>query len=63
MRPTIIPSAIILFAAAMIPEDLTTVADIVHILRMYGWSIFFGLPLIALIIAIIRKKKGVSKHA
>lgn len=63
MRPVIIPAAILLFAVTMIPQDLVSVADIVHLTRQYGWSIFFGLPLIALIVAVIRKKKGEQKSA
>lgn len=63
MRPVVIPLSVILFTASMIPEDFTTVADYVQTSRMFGWSIFFGLPLIALIAAVLRKKKGVSKNA
>ncbi|MCX7711451.1 MAG: endospore germination permease [Clostridia bacterium] len=62
LRPTILPWAIILFTVSMIPDDLTTIAGYVQILRQYGWTIFFGLPLITLTLAVIRKKKGTSQR-
>lgn len=58
MRPIIIPKAIILFTVSMIPQDLTSVSAYVHILREYGWIIFYCLPLAALITAMVRRKKG-----
>lgn len=63
IRPVIVPWAILIFTASMIPDDLTTVISYVNFIRQYGWIIFFGLPLTALIISIIRKKKGVVKSA
>lgn len=63
MRPVIVPSAVILFTVSMLPKDLTTVSEYVNYMRMYGWVLFFGIPLITLITAIFRKKKGASKNA
>ncbi|KNY26082.1 GerAB/ArcD/ProY family transporter [Pseudobacteroides cellulosolvens] len=63
MRPVIIPSAVILFSISMMPDDFIEVIGYVNILRQHSWTIFFGLPLITLIISIIRKKKGVQKNA
>lgn len=63
MRPLIVPSAIILFTVAMIPSDFITVTQYVHVLRQNGWIVFYGLPLVALIVATTRKKKGTGKSA
>jgi hypothetical protein len=63
MKPLVIPSAIILFSISMIPKDFIEVMSYTSIIRQYGWTIYFGLPLITLIIALIRKKKEVSKSA
>lgn len=60
MRPLIIPAAIILFALSMIPSNLMNLMSFITILRQYGWIIFFALPFAALIMDIIRKKKGVK---
>lgn len=64
MRPTIFPLAIILFTIAMMPSDITTVAKgYIHKSREYGWIILYIPPLIALIIAIIRKKEVKQQNA
>ena len=64
IRPVIVPVAITAFTIAMIPRDFITVTSgYVHYTREYGWTVFFVPPLIALITAIIRKKKGVEKSA
>ncbi|MCX7920546.1 MAG: endospore germination permease [Clostridia bacterium] len=63
MRPVIVPFAIIFLTAGMIPQDLATVMGYSQIFRQHGWTIFFGLPSLSLIIAIIRKKKGAGKSA
>lgn len=61
MRPLILPVAIILFTGSMIPQELTTITEYVQITRQYGWIIYFGLPFVTLIIAVIRKKKEVPR--
>ncbi|MEA4845894.1 MAG: endospore germination permease [Clostridiaceae bacterium] len=59
LRPCIMPFFIIVFCLASLPEDMVTVVSgYIQNIRSYGWTIFFVLPLIALITAIIRKKKG-----
>ncbi len=63
MRPVIIPAAIILFTICMMPKDLIEITFYVQISRQYGWIITFGLPLIALFAAAIRKKEGAKKSA
>lgn len=63
-RPVIVPMTIILFAAAMAPRDFTTIVfELVEGARRANWIVFFGLPMIALITAVIRKKKGGSANA
>jgi len=64
MKPVIFPFAVILFTVAMIPSDITTVATgYIHRSREYGWIIFYIPPLIALIMAIIRKKGAKKQNA
>ncbi|HEX9063187.1 MAG TPA: endospore germination permease [Clostridia bacterium] len=62
-RPVILPLTIVLFAITMLPNDFTTAIDYVKLFRQNGWIIYFGLPLVVLIIAVIRKKKGVQISA
>ncbi|HEX9063326.1 MAG TPA: GerAB/ArcD/ProY family transporter, partial [Clostridia bacterium] len=63
-RPVVVPMSILLFAAAMAPRDFSNIVyTSVQQLRESGWIVFYGLPLIALIIAMIRRKKGVVSNA
>ena len=59
-RPVILPFVFILFAGAMLPRDMTQALSLVEAYREYGWSTYFILPLIALIAAGLKKKRGVS---
>lgn len=62
-RPVILPFSIVLFTACMVPKDMTTIAEYVQLSRQYGWIVYFGLPIIVLMVAVLRKKKGVEKSA
>lgn len=58
IKPVLIPSNIILFAAAMIPKDMSIIImGYVQGTRQYGWIIYFLMPLIVLIISRLRRKK------
>jgi len=57
-RPLIIAYAIILFALCMIPASITQVAGMVGQLREYGWIFFYIPPVITLLVASIRRKRG-----
>lgn len=64
LRPLIGPMAVLLYTLAMLPRDFASVIEgNVHIIREYGWVIFFVFPLISLIVAAIRKKKGGTQNA
>lgn len=57
-RPVILPMTILLFALSVTPRDFSTVVfGLIEGLRGYGWTVFFGLPLIALVAAAFRKRK------
>ncbi|QAA31031.1 GerAB/ArcD/ProY family transporter [Clostridium manihotivorum] len=60
MRPLILPSALVFFAISMIPKDLVTLMSYIVMIRQYGWTVFFVMPLLALIAAILRKKKVIE---
>ncbi|MDK2820780.1 MAG: spore germination protein [Clostridia bacterium] len=63
-RVLVLPLCILLFSIAIIPKDIVTITSIyVHYLRQYGWIIFIGLPLLTLIVAAVRGKKGESANA
>lgn len=62
-RVMIFPLAIITFTIAIVLPDISSIALFVHLLRQYGWVIYFGFPLLALLIAIARGKKGGPAHA
>lgn len=58
-RAIVLPLAILLFCAAIFPPDLFAVAlKFIPFLREYGLIIFFGLPVLALLTALARGKKG-----
>ena len=64
MRPIIFPFATILYTIAIVPGDITTVATgYIHRSREYGWTILYIPPLIALIMAIVKKKEVKNKNA
>lgn len=57
IRPVILPFAIIAFCAAAAPSDIVSVVfGLVQQTREYGWIVFFVLPLVALIVAKVRRK-------
>ncbi|NJD01164.1 MAG: spore gernimation protein [Ruminiclostridium sp.] len=63
-RPVIIPMAVLLFTITMIPRDLPSViTEYIELLRTYPIFLFYILPLIALITAKLRKKKGGNINA
>lgn len=60
-RPAIIPIGILLISVSIIPRDFTSVVDqYIELLRVFPIFLFYIIPLAALIVAAIRKKKGVS---
>jgi spore germination protein (amino acid permease) len=62
-RPVIPPMAVLLFAITMIPPDLPSViSKYIEILRSYPIFLFYVLPLITLVTALLRKKKGGAYH-
>ncbi|HRU42329.1 MAG TPA: spore gernimation protein, partial [Candidatus Diapherotrites archaeon] len=63
-RPVAIPMAVLAVSVAIIPKDFSSVLSVyVEGIRTYGNITFFIMPVIALIVAAIRKKKGESECA
>lgn len=63
-RPVIVPMLVILFALAMAPRDFSTIVyGFIEGSRQFNWIAFFGLPLIALVAAVIRNKKDDASNA
>jgi spore germination protein (amino acid permease) len=60
MRPLILPSALVFFAISMLPKDLVSLMSYIVMIRQYGWTVFFVMPLLALIVSILRKKKVIE---
>jgi len=64
IKPVIIPFSIIMFTIALIPKDLETLmSGYVNLIMEYGWTVFYIPPIIALIAAKLRGKKGEVEHA
>jgi spore germination protein KB len=57
-RALILPLAVIGFSLAILPPDISSVVFISDSLTENSWAILFGLPLLALLTAVIRGKKG-----
>ncbi len=57
-RPVILPAAITVFAVSFLPKDFTAVEDALLFIRSYGIFIVFLTPIIALVVSLMRKKKG-----
>lgn len=58
-RALILPQTVIIFTASIIPPDISTIAyDYVHTIRQYGWVVYFGIPLLALVVAVARGLRG-----
>jgi hypothetical protein len=61
--PIVAAGLVLLFAASMIHKNiLDVIVDYVQFTRTFGSIIMFGLPLIALFVAMLRKKGG-TRHA
>lgn len=57
IKPVILPFAVIIFTAAIIPPNAPSVIlGNVHFAREYGWAVSFLLPIITLVVAKLRKK-------
>jgi len=56
----LLPSlAVLVFSLAILLPDISSIAFIyVNLMRQHGWLIGFGLPLLALLAAVVRGKKG-----
>jgi spore germination protein (amino acid permease) len=64
LKPCLLPFFTIIFCLSLLPKDIATVrTGYIQNIRSYGWTLFFVLPLIAFITAIIRKKKGETNSA
>jgi spore germination protein KB len=61
-RPVILGGIVTLFAASLMHKDIAAIFSNVQFTRAYGSLAIFVLPLLALIIAVLRKK-GAKEHA
>ncbi len=63
-RPIILPMSTTLFCISLIPRGISEVIfGAVQIIRSWGWIIYYVPPILILIVAVIRKKKGESQDA
>lgn len=63
-RPVIVPMTIILYALAMAPRDFSSIVyGFIEGARKLNWSVYFGLPLAALLAAALRCKKDGAADA
>jgi spore germination protein (amino acid permease) len=64
LRPVLIPFGILLCALALFPRDMSDIIyNTVQGTREHNWIFYFGLPLLALAAAVLRRKKGVEANA
>ena len=57
-RPVIVPMTVILYSIALAPKDFATIVyGLIESARKFNWTVFFGLPLVALVAAALRNKK------
>ncbi|MTV48192.1 endospore germination permease [Heliobacillus mobilis] len=58
-RVMVLPMTVIFITIADFPRDMMVLtSNYIHGLRTYGWIIYFGTPLLALLLAWIRRKQG-----
>lgn len=62
-KPLIIPYAVILAVAALLPGNIIQTLNIVENLREYGWILFFMPPLATLFVAKARRMLRSDRHA
>jgi spore germination protein KB len=63
-RPVIVPMVVLVFTIAIFPRDFpSVVSEYIQRIRIYGNITFYVLPIIALIVAVLRKKKGERYNA
>jgi len=62
-RPIILPMVTTLYSLSLVPKSITEVTSgYVQTLRSWGWILYYIPPVIILIIAMIRGKKGESQN-
>lgn len=62
-RPVILPMGTLLFCLNLLPKGIYEVSSgYVQTLRTWGWVLYFLPSIIVLIIAVIRKKKGIPEN-
>jgi len=62
-KPLIIPYAVILAVATLLPQSIIQTLDMVKNIREYGWILFFAPPLVTLLVAKIRRMPRSNDHA
>jgi spore germination protein KB len=62
-KPLIIPYAVILAVATLLPTSIIQTLDMVQNIREYGWILFFVPPLVTLLVAKIRRMPRSNYHA
>lgn len=63
-RPILLPMATLLYSLNLIPKGISEViSGLVQAIRTWGWVFYFMPSIVVLMVAVIRKKKGVSKDA
>lgn len=59
IKPILVPSLIILYSGAMLPQDATVIiTGYVQASREYSWIVYYFLPLITLIVSKFKGNKG-----
>ncbi len=57
-KPLVLPLGIILFSTGILIPSITVIVSLLGLLRSFSWSIYFGIPLLALLVAAARGIKG-----
>ncbi|HAG11871.1 MAG TPA: hypothetical protein DCK76_10985 [Desulfotomaculum sp.] len=59
-KPLVLPLGIIIFSIGLLLPSMTVIVDLLKLMWNYGSLIYFGIPILALFVAVIRGKKGVK---
>lgn len=62
-KPLVLSLGVILFSIGILIPDITVIVSLLKLFRDFSWSAYFGIPLLALIVAVARGKKGVKTGA
>jgi len=62
-KPLVLPLGVIIFSLSLLLPSITVIVDVLKQVRNYSYPVYFGIPILALLFAVVCGKKGVKTGA